>query len=61
MEFSRCALRREAGPEAGLSKLNSVRTSYIEVNVFLGDSSDRTTEVIRRVESPRNSVEFRIP
>jgi hypothetical protein len=45
--------RESAGTEAGLSKLNSVRPAYIEVNVFLGDSSDRTTEVIKRVESPR--------
>jgi hypothetical protein len=34
--------RENAGTEAGLSKLNSVRPAYIEVNVFLGDSSDRT-------------------
>src|SRR6187549_1814084 len=30
----------------GLSKLNSVRTSCVEVDVVLGDPIDRTTEVI---------------
>jgi hypothetical protein len=49
--------RESAGTEAGLSKLNSVRPAYIEVNVFLGDSSDRTTEVIKRVESPQSPLE----
>ena len=53
--------RENAGTEAGLSKLNSVRPTYIEVNVFLGDSSDRTTEVIERVESPQSPERLRIP
>jgi hypothetical protein len=53
--------RENAGTEAGLSKLNSVRPTYIEVNVFLGDSSDRTTEVIKRVESPQSPEGLRIP
>jgi hypothetical protein len=38
--------------KAGLSKLNSVRTPYIEVNVFLGDSSDRTAEAIKTGGEP---------
>jgi hypothetical protein len=56
--------RENAGTEAGLSKLNSVRPTYIEVNVFLGDSSDRTIEaslIIKRVESPQSPERLRIP
>jgi hypothetical protein len=52
MEFSRCVRYREAGPcwrtasTAGLSKLNSVRIPYVEVDVLLGELSDRTAEAI---------------
>jgi hypothetical protein len=61
MEFSRCALRGEAGLEAGLSKLNSVRTADVEVDVVLGDSSDRTAEAIDGWRAPGVSEELRIP
>jgi hypothetical protein len=39
------ALPANAGA-AGLSKLNSVRISHVEVDVLLGELSDRTAEAI---------------
>ena len=35
-----------AGHEAGLSKLNSVRTANVEVDVVPGEPSDRTADAI---------------
>jgi hypothetical protein len=47
MEFSRCARNGEEPAGAGLSKLNSVRTADVEVDVVLGESSDRTATASR--------------
>ena len=52
---SRARQRENAGHcrkdnAAGLSKLNSVRTADIEVDVLLGESSDRTAESRRRAD-----------
>ena len=44
-----------------LSKLNSVRTADVEVDVVLGDSSDRTAEAIDGWRAPGVSEELRIP
>jgi hypothetical protein len=57
MEFSRCAQTdvrptREAGPQAGLSKLNSV---HVEVDVDLGELGNRTVETIYEPSSHRSN------
>jgi hypothetical protein len=57
MEFSRCARARarpteNAGPRAGLSKLNSARN--IEVDVVLGEPAVPTAEAIQGSGAYRN-------
>jgi hypothetical protein len=49
---------RESRLEAGLSKLNSVRTADVEVDVVLGDPIDRTTEVINGSEAPGDELQI---
>ena len=61
MEFSRCTragnppcIETPAFETAGLSKLNSVRKSNVEVDVLLGESDSPTAEAIQGSDAYRN-------
>ena len=50
------ALRENAGPKAGLSKLNSVRPLIVEVDVILGELSGPTAEAIKGLSAYRHEL-----
>ncbi len=61
MEFSRCTragnppcIETPAFETAGLSKLNSVRKTDVEVDVLLGESDSPTAEAIKGSDAYRN-------